>query len=286
MTTADRFHHVECKTIDVNPEDENEIFEIAHRVVFEDLGIFGTIEKLQKFVEAHSEVKTVFDFNLLKGDENLKERNLLHVVNSLQRNKIPEKLQPMMEKHVQLMKSITKNPKHQKFLDEYMRKQMEIVITNSFGMTNSDGEIIGSGIFPLSSLFNHSCAPNIMRITVDNKLVFITSRPIEKNQQLLVCYRSNFLGSSTEDRRQEVFKSYRFKCDCEACSKNFPTLENLPQTDDNFEVFDKSPREEFKLNCDYIDANIKNFPSIEICTLITRNQAILNSIANIAQPTT
>jgi SET domain len=284
MTTANRFHHFECKTIDVNPDEENDIFEFAHRVVFEALGIFGKIEKLQRFMEDHSEVKTAFDFNLAKGDENLKERNLLHVVNSLQRNKIPEHLEGLMDNHVELMKSITKNPKHKKFLDEFMRKQMEIVITNSFGLTGSDGEIIGSGIFPLSSLFNHSCAPNVMRIMLDNKLAFVTSRPIEKNQQLFVCYRSNFFGPSREERQQEIFDSYRFKCTCEACNKNFPALKNLQKTEENFKFSTESPREEFKFNCDYIDENSKKFPCFEICTLMTRNQAILESIANVAQP--
>ena len=191
-----------------------------------------------------------------------------------------------MADHVQLMKSITKNPKHQKFLDEFMRRQIEILITNTFGMTDSDGKIVGSGTFPLSSLFNHSCAPNVVRVTVDDKLVFIISRPVEKNQQLFVCYRSSFLDSNKEKRQREIFKSYRFKCSCEACTNSFPTFEKLPRSDESFKlpVFD-SIFDEFKFNCNYIDVNIKEFPNSTIATLISRNQSILESIANIAQLT-
>lgn len=286
MTAADCFHRFECQTLDVNPDEENDIFEFAHRAVFEALGMFRKIEKLQMFVEECGQAKTVFDFDLSKGDEKMIAKNLLKVVNSLQRNPIPKNLQPLMDDHVKLMKSITKNPKQQKFLDEFMRRQMEILITNTFGMTDSDGEIVGSGTFPLSSLFNHSCAPNVVRVTVDDKLVFITSRPVTKDQQLFVCYRSNFLASTKEERQREIFKSYRFKCSCEACSKDFPTSENLVKLDEDFKIpeFD-SIFEEFKFNCDYIDENIKNFPCAEISTLIARNQTILETIASIAQPT-
>lgn len=286
MTAADCFHHFECQTVNVDPEEENDIFEFAHRAVFEALGIFKKIEKLQRFFDDFGQMKTVFDFDLSKGDKSLIDRHLLQAVNSLQRNPIPKNLQPVMEDHVKLMKSITKNPKHQKFLDEFMRKQMEILITNTFGMTDSDGEIIGSGTFPLSSLLNHSCAPNVMRVTVDEKLVFVTSRPVEKNQQLFVCYRSNFLASTKGERQQEIFKSYRFKCTCEACTKDFPTLENLKNFDENFQLLEfDSIFEEFKFNCEYIDVNIKHFPCFEIATLVSRNQTILETIANIAQLT-
>ena len=287
MTTAESFHHFECQTIHVNPEQENNIFEFAHRAVFEALGIFKKIEKLQRFVEDFSQVKTVFDFDFSKGDEKLTQKNLLQAVTSLQRNPMPKNLLLLMADHVKLMKSITKNPKHQKFLDEFMRKQMEILITNTFGMTDCDGEIVGSGTFPLSSLFNHSCAPNVVRVTVEDKLVFVTSKPVEINQQLFVCYRSNFLASNKEKRQREIFKSYRFNCSCEACTNNFPTSEKLPKTDESFELpeFD-TIFDEFKFNCIYIDENIKQFPNSEIATLISRNQTILESIANIAQLTT
>jgi hypothetical protein len=280
MIAADCFHSFECQTIDVDVNSENDIFEFAHRAVFEALGIFKKIDKLQRFVEEFPQVKTVFDFDWSKCDGNYKARQLLQVVNSLQRNPIPKNLRPLMDDHVKLMQSITKNPKHQKFLDDFMRRQMEILITNTFGMSDGDGEIIGSGAFPLASLFNHSCAPNVMRVTVDDKLVFVTSRPIEKNQQLFVCYRSNFLACGRDERRREIMKSYRFKCSCEACSKDFPTSENLPRTDEALKLPDfPTLPDEFKFNCDYIDANIKNFPCFEIATLMMRNQTILEELA-------
>lgn len=288
MTAAHSFHQFTCRAIDINVNQENDIFEVAHRNVFEALGIFKKIGKLQKFIENHSDVKTIFDFNLTKADDKQKEKNLLQAVNSLQRNKIPEGINSYMDGHVNIMKSITKNQKHQNFLDEFMRKQMEIIVTNSFGLVDINENEIGSGIFPLSSFFNHSCAPNVSRITVDNKLVFIATRPIEKNQQLLVCYRSNFLGFNKRDRKKELRRSYRFECSCEACFNDYPKLDNMVASDSSFTeppstiASVESAKLEFKMNCDYINSHNKSFPNYEICTLLNRNQNLLASIAEVA----
>ena len=286
---SDSFHGLECQRSDVDLEIENDVFEVPHRMVFKALGIFERIGKLQKFVEDHSEVKTIFDFDLaIGGDMRQKEKFRFQAVHSLLRNEIPEKLKPAMDRHVEIMQSITENPKHRKFLDEFMRKQMEIYITNSYGFRNRGGDCIGSGIFPLASFFNHSCSPNVSRITVDNKLAFITTRPIEKNQQLFVCYRDNFMRTSKATRQDYLLKSYRFQCSCEACAKNFAVIDDL-FTDDFW--FVEPPTEmppareaklEFKSNCAYIDKHIKNYPNSEICTLMERNREILSSLGRVA----
>lgn len=282
MSVGQRFHQFECRVIDIDTDDESSIFQMTHRVVLEALGMFGKIAKLQKFLDDHPEPKTIFDFKLAN------EENLLLAVNSLRRNPIPDEMNPLMDRHVALMESITKNPQHKNFLREFMRKKMEIVITNTFGITGKNGDDVGTGIFPLASFFNHSCAPNVMRVAADNKLVFIASRPIDKHQQLFVCYRSIFSASPKPERQQQLLKSYRFTCSCEACTKNFPTLENLPSNDANFAVPSspissaESAKQEFQTNCDYISQHNESFPNFELCTLIERNQNLLESIVQLA----
>lgn len=286
MAIGNRFHSFECQAVDFNLEDENSIFQMTHRVVLEALGIFGKLERLQQFFKGRSQPKTIFDFDLTNANVQEQEKDFLLAVNSLQRNKIPEKMLPLMDQHVELMKSITRNSKHQKFLDSFMRKQMEIVITNSFGICDINGAEVGSGIFPLSSFFNHSCSPNVIRVAVDNKLVFVVSRPVEQNCQLFVCYRSNFFECSKEKRQEELLESYRFKCSCEACDKDFPQVSSLEFNDDNFIVpasqilSVESAREEFKANCGYIQRHFKNFPTVELCKLIERNQNVLVYLAH------
>ena len=288
MSDANRFHQFQCQVIDLNTDEDDQIFEVAHRQVFEALGIFGRIEKLEKFYEEHSEVKTVFDFNFTKADEIQKSKNMLQAMNSLQRNKIPDDMMPLMDRHVELMTSITKNQKHKKFLDDFMRKQMEIIITNTFAMSSKDGGVTGTGILLLSSFFNHSCAPNIVRINVENKIAFVVSRPIEKNKQLFVCYRDNFFETVKHDRQEALQKSYNFKCSCEACIKDYPIIDKLVKDEERFVQFSEitsieAAIDELRKNCDYIDQREKKFPSYEICLLMTRNRAILEFIAEVAE---
>lgn len=288
MTHAHRFHHFECKLIGINPDDENGIVEVAHRMVFEALGVFKTIEKLQRFEETHTEPITVFDFDFSEADDPQREQKLLKVISSLQRNTVPEDMIPTVEKHVAIIQSITKNTQHKKFLDKFMRKQMEIIITNSFGIATQEGGVVGSGIFAFSALFNHSCAPNVTRIPIENRLAFVVSRPIAKDHQLFVCYRSNFFRDGRIERREEIKMSYRFKCVCQACMKNYPMINELPSTDKDFSKYPSSfetteaAKQGYKKNCEYIDKHIKNFPTFEICTLMERNRLILEAIAQVA----
>lgn len=279
MAAANCFHGLECRSEHVKKDEENDIYEVSRRMFFEALGIFGKIEKLQKFVEENSEAKTIFDFDFSSMDGKQKQRNILQVVNSLQQNKLPEKMQPEMDKNVKLVQSITQNPKHKKFIDSFLRKQLEIAITNSFGISRKD-DCIGSAVFPLCSLLNHSCAPNLVRIAVDNKLAFVVSRPIEKNAQLFISYRDNFFRTEKAERQKEILASYRFACKCEACSNDYDVIDRL--------FSDEIPRgeaakKEFKRNCEYINSRIKFFPSSELCTLMERNRVLLESLAKTAK---
>jgi hypothetical protein len=285
MTIGRRFHKFECK-IELDLENESDIFQMNHRMVFEALGIFERIEALKDFLEENSEKeKTIFDFDFSNASESDCEKNFMLATNSsLQRNSLPKELEDLMERHCTLMMSITSNESHKLFLSKFMRQQMEILITNSFGLVENEKEI-GSGIFPFASFFNHSCAPNVARITLDGQLIFIVLRPIEKNCQLFLCYRDDFLYTSRQDRQDEILKSYRFKCECEACVGDFGLLKDLPRCDENFK---KTPLNqnsslqhvisEYRGNCSYINENFNKFPSYEICCLIDYNQRLLNSI--------
>lgn len=50
-------------------------------------------------------------------------------------------------------------------------------------------DVFSRGIYPLSSLFNHSCAPNIATIAVGTKIVTYVVRAINKNQEVLGCLK-------------------------------------------------------------------------------------------------
>lgn len=289
MTIAKRFHQFECK-IELNvSENESDIFQMNHRMVFESVGMFENVDALKDFLETKKlqTPKTIFDFDLSTQNDDERERSFLLAINSsLQRNSMPKELNELMERHCVLMMSILgTNKKHKQFLCDFMKQQMEILITNTFGLVENEKEI-GSGIFPFASFFNHSCAPNVARVTVDGQLIFIVLRPIEVNQQLFVCYRGDFLYFPRSDRQSELLRSYRFLCECEACLGNYEMLKLLPKYDNEFEEPPAlnlnssldSIITEYRKNCSYIDENSNIYPSYEICSLIDRNQQLLNSI--------
>jgi len=290
MELGERFHQFECR-VDLDTEREPDVFQSANRLVFDALGVFGRIAKLKKFLDENSQPKTIFDFDLTQDER--REENLLLACRSLAKNSLPEKLKPLLKHHADLLKSITKNPKNQQFLKDFLHSQTEILITNSFGIMpktfrdNLELEM-GSGVFAFASFFNHSCAPNVVRVAVDNKLVFVVIRPVDKDQQLYVAYKENFHNECRRERQEEMLKSYRFTCCCEACTKDYPNLDQLPsknlqfvEPDDSVESIEEAKRE-FKNNCDYIQRNSRNYPSYEICVLIDRNRRLLNAIARLA----
>lgn len=292
MSVADRFHQVECSIINVNPDEEDSLFDKAHQQVFDILNAFDNIKDLEKFYEENPHQKTVFDIDFTNVDKEQRFKNLLQAVNSLQQNEIPKELEPMMKPNIEMMELLTENgqqikPKEQEIMGRFFRKQVKIMITNVFGINRNDNSLIGGGIFPLGSFFNHSCAQNVVRISVEGKLAFVVVRPIEKNQQLFICYRENFLETGKRERQADIQTTYGFKCSCEACAHDYPIIDYLPSdnTDLNFPEITSMEKamEEFRRNCDYINQNAEKYPSLELCKLIQRNVKLLDYIAEIRE---
>jgi hypothetical protein len=88
---------------------------------------------------------------------------------------------------------------------------------------------IGLGLFPMTSMLNHSCSPNCahqfwfhdvhmdtpaMKASVP-KLMMKAIHSINVGEEL--CYSYIPLYASTEERRTQLFKTYSFMCQCERC---------------------------------------------------------------------
>lgn len=88
---------------------------------------------------------------------------------------------------------------------------------------------IGAAIYTTVSLVNHSCYPNMIRHSYPNGIVVVRAlRFIGKGCEILDCYGPHFLSESKLNRRELLWKKYRFLCGCDACKQNwkFP----LPET--------------------------------------------------------
>ena len=81
----------------------------------------------------------------------------------------------------------------------------------------------GSGIYPVASLLNHSCAPNaIVRPFVHDATLCVTATErIECGHEVTISYGP--LAARTRDRatrRSELLRRYHFTCCCCACDDN------------------------------------------------------------------
>lgn len=83
---------------------------------------------------------------------------------------------------------------------------------------------VGSGLYPLSSLLNHSCNPNVFHVHMaDGVFGLYALRVIRPNEMLFDSYGYHYAVHPLIERRQHLLEQYRFVCKCEACSQNWPT---------------------------------------------------------------
>jgi SET domain len=193
-----RFHKFECGSLDQSLDNDNEYDIMILKIVFESLSYCGSLEKLQTLIGDSKLNATVFDFDLNQKKTNKYiEKNLLKAICSLKKGPTSDEDLNMAEWIAELpvLSSLCKTKAQREFLKNFIIKVMGIIDRNSYifycPSLNSSyvNEEIGSGVFPFASLINHSCSPNLYRVFVDNKQVFVVKKPIEAGQQLFVGYQ-------------------------------------------------------------------------------------------------
>jgi SET and MYND domain-containing protein len=93
------------------------------------------------------------------------------------------------------------------------------LVSNTFSLLNWEMNTIGSGVYLMPSLFNHSCNPNVIAIFDGFNLKLRTIRPVESGHQLFVSYVD--LLETRERRCRHLQKYYLFTCACGRCSENY-----------------------------------------------------------------
>ena len=92
-----------------------------------------------------------------------------------------------------------------------------IINANSHSLTRQDdpSKIWGVGLFPVSSLFNHSCYPNMQFCSEGNVLTYRLLRPVAKGEELTINYTA--LYQSRASRRDDLQAQKQFICRCDRC---------------------------------------------------------------------
>ncbi|XP_030041498.1 protein-lysine N-methyltransferase SMYD4 [Microcaecilia unicolor] len=76
---------------------------------------------------------------------------------------------------------------------------------------------VASALFPVLSLMNHSCDPNISVSFQGRTAVVRAVKPIKETQEVSHCYGPHFSRMRVEERLQLLRSQYFFDCQCRAC---------------------------------------------------------------------
>lgn len=288
--------------------------QMALRTFFVALSLFdGSIQDLEKFLSESQRSCTIFD-----GDFEDSKQKLL-AINSLIFDETIVVKDTIFEEIFSVssaLKAMWSTQTDNQFIRNFLRKQTQIATMNYHEIYCwplkkgglSDAEVdefkgslaykrgvisTGNGSYPFFALLNHHCAPNVSRIFINEKIVLIVQRPIEKGDQLFDNYGYNFTNVSKDDRQMELMKQYKFRCSCEACTNSWPILPGLKVSDKALlnkakkacrelslasELNPKKAKDKYRELSDIIEKTKKNFPALEICSMMESAAAYLEMI--------
>lgn len=221
-TTKNVHHTMECN-YSYNDSDKLELhLEFIAHSIFVAMSIFPDTQSLMEFVEdVVKEKSKIVPESLV--DEKSKYRAFLQLSVFLSPTTLDECLglgndwyNNLMLREIIAKQFDTEEKKS--FLMHLTVHHILIASTNAYLPAPADARFL----FIASSYFNHSCEPNVFRANYQNRVVFITTRPIHANEQLYVRY-NDLIDDEPVDRRQAHFmEKYGFQCECERCKSVVP----------------------------------------------------------------
>lgn len=201
----EKFHKFECDF----PNGFETFLTIAVRAslrtFFEALNIFnGSLDNLNLMLANKNPDFTIFDVDM--EDVMYKQQlfTALHTLSTnLDRRSVIEKfrraivcsiLGDFFQKHSRLSSTLSSGEKN-KFLMSFLYQHTQIAESNFHELyalsphtSHQENEQFGVGSFPFCSLLNHSCAPNVIRLTFDGYNHIVVSRRIMKGEQIFDNY--------------------------------------------------------------------------------------------------
>lgn len=307
LQAAKSHHDFECEIVD--DLLSSGLVHIVTRIFLEGLSAFdGNLGEMKSFIAQHgASAPAVFNIDTL-NDKKQKFLATLSLTWSESTGELFDSCLKMFAKTEKLTKIFKTDP-------PFMISVLGRLVTvgthyvhgiggwsrNQNGMENFDEkkhpsqyqQLIGNGCNLVSSLINHSCAPNIRRMNVDDKAVVIVIRPVLKGDQLFDSYRPNFNVMPRSQRRETLLKDYGFECDCEACTNDWPLNAELKVADEEllqfaWETHEDLPfltcdeaKEKLKACCELFAKNHRNFPCAELVVL---QECISNCLIAITKP--
>lgn len=142
----------------------------------------------------------------------------------------------------------------QRFLMHLMVHHHFINCSNAFECTNN------KCLFIITSYLNHSCSPNLININYDNRMVCMTTRQIQKGQQLFINYAGDLVEQTFDKWQTVLWERFKFLCECERCASNWP-INSLKLRKDPVYLFIAKQFENMYSNMKFESKNKENLQS-------------------------
>lgn len=99
---------------------------------------------------------------------------------------------------------------------------MSLADMASAAVTGQQHSSLGTAVYLLASLFNHSCTPNLdVTFPANNSNAeFVAARDIDVGEQLSISYID--AAMSYASRQQQLEWAYGFRCTCDLCTEEIP----------------------------------------------------------------
>lgn len=89
-------------------------------------------------------------------------------------------------------------------------------------------DYVGNALYPALSMVNHSCSPNVVRVTMaSGQCVLKAIWPIMAGEQVLDNYSFHCATVPLSVRQEQLKEQYHFQCRCIACVEDWPTFDKL-----------------------------------------------------------
>lgn len=270
-------HGRECKASGNRMDTLEEL--LLQRMFYQSIDVCGSVDELKSLVSSETTAKTILDYDFADTTAEVNKKKIIQSVSGLdKRDPVTHDAYLRFKKVIDRL--INETDATDDFLNNYLISCLQSLTVNFFHFqwdASGDAEAKGLVLCALSAFFSHSCDPNMEKIDVDNKFIFVARKPIKAGEQLNMCYdRYNFLNYSLDERQRYLQTAYKFECNCVACVNDYGKY--TFSINENLKIDEAT--EKYRKNCDFIKENISAYPCQSICSVVQENVYLLSFIGN------
>lgn len=200
----------------------------------------------------------------------------------------------------------TKLTAEMKLIGRFLVEFLELMQYNTHGILESEGiaaddqalfndplrnrvpkrqsRSFGAGVFPTLALLNHACGHNIFKYNIGKKMVVLAGKNIRQGEEISENYFPHHYYMSQPDRQIWLQEHYNFRCECEACTEDWPALRIImdfrqwgfpSRARQSTKEPSKAIEDKIKLVMDQVDQIQKSFLTQNPCLLLSEAEDMI-----------